>query len=141
MIYSPDRITEILSGSNDEDIASVIKYIKKEADKGDARANYMLAKWHRDGSFGFKKSKKDFIRFLKIAMDKMLPEAIYDYGVSVDGKSEDRSKKAMGYYVLASILGDADAMDALINYYVYGIVVEKDNFLASSIKMHKDNYA
>lgn len=111
--------------------------IVEEASAGDARANYMIAKWHSVGAFGFEKDKKKFDKHIKVAMKRLLPDAIYDYGVALDSERGEPDR-AFGYYVLAAILGDMDALDAVRRYFIYGQVVERDDFVASSIQMRKD---
>jgi TPR repeat protein len=139
MTHSPAEISKILNGKNKEKITSVISDIKNRAASGDARANYMIAKWYLGGLFGFKEDKKQYKKYIKIAMTKLLPDAIYDYGVSRDGISKEKSREAVGYYIVASVLGDTDAIDALINCFIYGSGVEKDDFLASALKIHRDH--
>jgi TPR repeat protein len=140
MAYSVEEINKILGGSDREKHRLVIDQIKAEASLGDARSNYMLAKWYSEGLFGFKRSKSKFNKHMKIAMRCLLPDAIYDYGVVLDS-AEGKPERAFGYYVLAAILGDLDAIDAVMRYFIYGLVVERDDFIASSLQIRKDYLA
>ena len=138
MEYSPQEITEILNGSNAKQIREIVKIIEDRASTGDARSNYMIAMWYRDGLHGFEKDKKKYNKHIKISIDKLLPDAIYDFGVSKDGKSYKKSRQALGYYILAAILGDEDAISVLIDHFVYGDILEKNDFVASSLKKRLD---
>lgn len=137
MEHTPEEVSGILASADVERKSAIIEKIRRDADAGDPRANYMLAKWYLSGAFGFKKNKKAFESHIKIALNRLLPEAVYDYGVVIERRQKDY-RKAFGYYVLAAILGDVDAVDAVMKYFIYGDVVERDDFIASSLQMRKD---
>ncbi|HEY0314075.1 MAG TPA: hypothetical protein VGC56_16495 [Allosphingosinicella sp.] len=140
MDYSPDEINRILAGHDVSAQKLVIDSIIKDAQAGDARANYMIAKWHSAGIYGFKKSKKEFDRHIQVAIKRLLPDAIYDYGVMLD-TGQGKPDRAFGYYILAAVLGDADALDAVMKYFLYGHLVERDDFIVSSLQLRKDYLA
>jgi TPR repeat protein len=138
MELSPDEISNILAGTDLDKIEKVVSHIKEKSLSGDVRSNYMISLWHRDGLFGFKKDNKKYLKFLKIAMNGMLPEAIYEYGNYIGTRYKKDKNKEFSYYMLSAILGDVDAISAVENYFVYGSIFERDDFIATSLHMRKN---
>jgi hypothetical protein len=50
-----------------------------------------------------------------------------------------RVRNAFSYYILAAVLGDADAMAALFEYFLYGSVVDTNYFIAGALKKHENH--
>lgn len=122
----------IMDGSNPD--VNVAKALLEEAmDQGDERAMYALATWYHFGKDGVVAiDHKKAARLVKVAAQRGLPEAQFDYAVSLEtglGVKQNEAQ-ALTHYLRAALNGHVSACESVGRMYYHGIGVAKDRRVA-----------
>lgn len=94
--------------------------------------------WLEYGRFGLKKDAELAAFYRKIAIEALLPDAIYDHALILEGQGGEDQKRALGYYILSAVLGDPDAIRALSDFFLYGENSPADYFVSGSLRKHEN---
>jgi TPR repeat protein len=132
---SKDALINLLETGSDEELANAAGSLFAAAEDDPGFAN-IAADWLQYGRYGVGKDEKRAALFRAKAVDALIPDAVYDHALILEGGDEDGAKKALPYYILAAALGDPDAMSALSEYFLYGEGVEVDYFVAGALTKH-----
>lgn len=136
--FTDEQIQNTLCAGGDDEVSEIIAYIFEMAESGSPKYSYMVASWLWHGSYGMKKDTEKSDYYLDIAVRGLIPEAIYDYAARNDGKSDVAKRQSLSYYILAAVLGDSDAIKALSDHFLYGEVVEKNDFVSGALRKQYD---
>jgi TPR repeat protein len=134
--YSEEDIYRILQNGSDEDRRKIVDHLFSGADGGNADFANIAADWLRYGRHGVEIDIERSKKYLATAVEALIPDAIYDYAMSLDGDEEKEKRSAFNYYILAAILGDVDAIDAVSEFFLYGDVTGNDDFISGALRKH-----
>lgn len=127
------QANQLLESDNPLDVKKGMVLIKSRADAGDPYAMYATAKWYRTGFGGYPTDETMDNRLTRIAADSLVPDAVYDLGAKSDGDLLICRQKALGYHIVSAIMGDLDAMQAVLDLLRYTDTAGKDNTHAAAI--------
>lgn len=129
------RLHEILNGGSDEDLDKISNDLFQAAEDDPYFAN-IASDWLQYGRHGNDSDNERAAHFRKIAIEALVPDAIFDHALILDNGGSTQKSQALGYYVLSAILGDDDAIEALSNFFLYGESVHQDYFIAGALRKH-----
>ena len=124
-----------LENGNEEQLAEIVPALLSAAEDSPGFAN-IAADWLHYGRYGVAEDKERAAHFRAKAVDALIPDAVYDHALLVDAEEGGGPRRALPYYVLAATLGDADAISALSEYFLYGTEFETDYFIAGALTKH-----
>lgn len=136
--YSEKEIDKVLASSDDSKLKSIAPSLMEKAEQGNAEYANIISDWLYYGRFGLEKDieKADF--YLQIAVKALIPDAIYDYGLRSDGDTIEEGKKALSYFILAAVMGDTDAIDAISDKFLYdNDILGNNDFISSALRKHR----
>lgn len=134
---SEEEIYEILQNGSDNDCRKIVDHLFSGADGGNADFANIAADWLRYGRHGVEIDIVKSQKYLQMAVEELIPDAIYDYALSLDGDSDNENKRAFSYFILAAILGDGKAVGAVSDFFLYGTVVDKNDFISGALRKHQ----
>lgn len=137
LLAVPDR-KNLLEALNSDDESSLRLMTSEllEAGLTDPSFANIAADWLQYGRHGLERDPERARTYRKIAVNALIPDAVYDEALFLEGEGEALKVRAFSYYVLGAVLGDADAISALSEYFLYGEIVEEDYFIAGALAKH-----
>ena len=137
-IYSEDEIYKIVEDGDSETCNGIFSQLLAGADNGNIDFANIAADWLRYGRYVVDINIEKSQFYLRMAVKELVPDAIYDYGLSLDGDQDEQHMQAFSYFVLAAILGDANAVGAVSDYFLYGTVVDNNDFISGALRKHQN---
>lgn len=103
------------------------EYLTKAHDSGDLAATYAIGTWYLHGRY-VKKSISKGLRYVRLAAQGNVPEALFDLAVAFEtGELHRKSlRNAAQCYLSAALLGDKHAMHEVGRCFYHGIGFNKD---------------
>lgn len=132
-----DALKRVLKTGSDEDLAEVADALFAAAEGDPGFAN-IAADWLQYGRYGVVKDERRAATFRWKAVEALIPDAVYDHALILEAKDDVGTKAALPYYILAAVLGDADAIAALSEYFLYGEEFATDYFISGGLKKHEN---
>jgi hypothetical protein len=132
-----DDLRRTLETGTEEDFAKISKSLLNAAKDDPAFAN-IAADWLYYGRYGNSKNEELAASFRQKAIEALIPDAIYDHALILEGKGNSGARTALPYYVLSAVLGDPNAIGALSEYFLYGEEFNTDYFIAGALKKHEN---
>ena len=132
----PEAIKWYQKSAGQGNVFAQFRICKYEAEKGDAKAMFNLAKCYDEGN-GTAVNPQEAFKWYKKAAEKKYTDAYaplaagYFYGKGTDKNLE----KAVYWYQIAAMYGNADAQTRLADCYENGIVVKKN--IAEAVALWK----
>lgn len=134
------KALEIMDGAS-PDVRTAKLLLEQAAQAGDHRAVYALATWYQFGKDSVVAvDKKKAAKLFKVVAKAGLPEAQFDYAVSLEtgaGVAKNESL-ALTFYLRAALNGDIQANQEVGRMYYYGLGVAKDRSVAAAWLEHYD---
>ncbi|MEM9501420.1 MAG: hypothetical protein AAF941_06190, partial [Pseudomonadota bacterium] len=131
-------VDEILESGDESKYSEIAESLGKLALDGDPDYAIIISDWLYYGRFGLKRDVAKSFEYLKIAVDALVPDAVHDYAQRINGDEPESEKEALQYFVLAAVLGDTDAIDALSDMLLYEeSLIGRNDFVSAGLRKHR----
>lgn len=127
-----ERASQLMNSSLPGDVQLGIDIVKHLFEKADPLAVYAMGTWHLHGAHGFPLNQERGVELIAMAAKRGVVDAVCDYAYSLEqGVGIEKSRhEALGYYLLATLLGDPDALHDLARCFDDGIGIRRNKELA-----------
>lgn len=132
-----NKLKQVLETGTDDDLSEVSDALFAAAEADPSFAN-IAADWLQYGRYGVLKDEARAAYYRSKAVEALIPDAVYDHALILEGKDDDGTKAALPFYILSAILGNEDAISGLSEYFLYGNEFETDYFIAGALKKHEN---
>lgn len=113
------------------DFAKAYSFLTKAHEAGSGEAAYAIGNWYFYGRYLSKDINKA-VEFWNVAADRDSIDGATELAKYYENEefTKPNMSKALGYYMKAALLGDAQSMFEVGRIYYHGIGIKKDKFLA-----------
>ena len=134
--HTENEIWDIVETGEDELCRKIFPLVVSAANDRNTHFANLLSDWLRYGRHGIEIDTEKSRVYLDVAVQGLIPDAIYDKGLALDGDTDADNMQAFSYFVLAAILGDTNAIEAVSDYFLYGTVVKNNDFISGALRKH-----